>query len=171
MVDDIQFKIIVTIVVIFALTIIRFFINHQVNRAFKKFHFSLTRRRVTIKLFNFFLVIGAIVGLIAIWGIDKQKMLLFLSSVVTVLGIAFFAQWSILSNITAGLILFFNHPLRLGDTLKILEKDFIVEGKIDDITFFFLHLKTTNGEKITIPNSVLLQKTISIIHHEEKEGV
>jgi small-conductance mechanosensitive channel len=167
--EDIQFKMIETAVVLITLTIIRFFTNHQMNQAFKKFHFKLARRRITIKLINFFLIIAAIVAIIAIWGIDKQKLFLFFSSVITILGIAFFAQWSILSNITAGLILFFNHPLRLGDTLKVLEKDFIVEGKINDITFFFLQLKTKDGERITIPNSVILQKTIAVIHHHDEE--
>jgi small-conductance mechanosensitive channel len=165
--ENIQLKIIETVVVLVVLTLLRFLINHQVNRAFKRFHFSLIRRKITIKLFNFFLIIGATVGIIAIWGIDQQRILLFVSSILTVLGIAFFAQWSILSNITASLILFFYHPLRLGDTLRILEKDFIIEGEIHDITSFFVHLNTRDGEKITIPNSVLLQKTISIIHNEK----
>jgi small-conductance mechanosensitive channel len=80
-----------------------------------------------------------------------------------ILGIAFVAQWSLLSNITAGLILFFNHPLKIGDHIKILEKDFIIEGIVNDISFFFIHIKTENNEKITISNTVILQKTISIV--------
>lgn len=85
-----------------------------------------------------------------------------------ILGIAFVAQWSLLSNITAGLILFFNHPLKIGDHIKILEKDFVIEGIVNDITFFFIHIKTENNEKITISNTVILQKTISIVlsHNE-----
>jgi small-conductance mechanosensitive channel len=59
-------------------------------------------------------------------------------------------------------ILFFNYSLKIGDYIKVLEKDFIIEGKIEDITFFFLHLKTKSGENITIPNSVILQKTLSV---------
>jgi small-conductance mechanosensitive channel len=85
---------------------------------------------------------------------------------VTVLGIAFFAQWSILSNITAGLVIFFNHPLRLGDQIRITEKDYLVEGKLVSISFFFLHIVTKNGEEVTIPNSMALQKTIAVITQE-----
>jgi len=87
-----------------------------------------------------------------------------------ILGIAFVAQWSLLSNITAGLILFFNHPLKIGDHIKILEKDFIIEGIVNDISFFFIHIKTENNEKITISNTVILQKTISIVL-SNNEGV
>ena len=70
---------------------------------------------------------------------------------------------SLLSNITAGLILFFNHPLKIGDHIKILEKDFIIEGIVNDITFFFIHIKTENNEKVTISNTLILQKPISIV--------
>ncbi|WP_321286838.1 mechanosensitive ion channel domain-containing protein [uncultured Sunxiuqinia sp.] len=123
---------------------------------------------MTTKIMNLFIIIGALIALTGIWGIEKEKLLLFISSVLTILGIAFVAQWSILSNITAGLILYFNHPLKLGDHIRILEKDFIIEGKIDDVTFFFVHIISADGDRITVPNSVILQKNISVKHTNER---
>jgi len=111
----------------------------------------------------------AVVVIAAIWGVNQSQLILFISSFLTVLGIAFFAQWSLLANVTAGLILFLNHPLRLGDRIKIMDKDYNIEGRVDDITYFFLHIRMDNGEKITIPNSVVLQKTISIITKPESQ--
>ncbi|WP_374226305.1 mechanosensitive ion channel domain-containing protein [Flavobacterium davisii] len=67
-----------------------------------------------------------------------------------------------LSNITSSLILFFNHPLKLGDTIKILDKDFPLEGEIIELTYFFVYLKTKDEQTITIPNSLFLQKSVSI---------
>jgi small-conductance mechanosensitive channel len=84
-----------------------------------------------------------------------------------VLGIAFFAQWSLLSNITAGIILFFNHPLKIGDTITIFDKDFNIAGKITNIGLFFMHIRNESNEKITIPNSILLQKMVIINHHND----
>ncbi len=162
-------QLILTGIVITTLLIIRFLTTHSINRALKKFHFSLQRRLITIKILNFFLVIGAFVAILGIWGIEKEKLLLFLSSVLTIIGIAFFAQWSILSNITAGFILYFNHPMRLGDQIKVLEKDFTIEGIIDNITFFFVHIITKEDERITIPNSIILQKNISVKHVDEEK--
>ncbi|HPR33972.1 MAG TPA: mechanosensitive ion channel family protein [Prolixibacteraceae bacterium] len=167
--ENYRLEIIETLAILLVLFLVRFITRRWVNRTLKKLHLSFLRRRITIKVINFFLIIGAIISLTAIWGIDRDRLLLFISSVLTILGIAFFAQWSILSNITAGLILFFNHPLRLGDHIQVLEKDFIIEGKIDDITFFFLHIKTEKGEKITIPNSIVLQKNISVTQEPERK--
>lgn len=160
--DPYRLQIFLTVGLFVLLFLIQLFIRHSINRALKKFHFSFQRRRITIKILNLFIFLVVVIALTGIWGIEREKLMLFFSSVLTILGIAFFAQWSILANITAGLILFFNHPMKLGDYIKVLEKDFVIEGKIDDITFFFVHIKTPEGEHITIPNSIVLQKNLSI---------
>ena len=134
----------------------------------KKIHFTLQRRKLTLRMINLLLTIAALVFISAIWGVKQSDIVVFISSVLAILGVAFVAQWSLLSNITAGLILFFNHPLKIGDHIKLLEKDFVIEGIVDDITFFFVHIKADNKEKITISNTAILQKTISIVpSHDE----
>jgi len=60
------------------------------------------------------------------------------------------------------LILFFNHPMKLGQEIRILDKEYDIEGTLIDISFFFLYIKTEEGEIITIPNSVVLNKVIKI---------
>jgi small-conductance mechanosensitive channel len=64
--------------------------------------------------------------------------------------------------------LFFNHPLKFGDYITVLDKDYPFEGEVRDLTFFFVHLKTKEGEIITIPNNLIFQKSISIIPSEDK---
>lgn len=158
-------------IIIIGLLIIRFIVKYSINKTLKKFNFSLQRRRMTIKILHFFLGTSAVFAFVAIWGIEKEKLVIFISSVLTIIGIAFFAQWSILANITAGFILFFNHPLKIGSRIKVLEKDFIIEGMVDDITFFFVHIKTKKGERITIPNSIVLQKNILVeSEHPKKQS-
>jgi small-conductance mechanosensitive channel len=73
----------------------------------------------------------------------------------------------LLSNITSSVILFFNHPLKLGDVIKVLDKDYPFEGEVTELTYFFIHLKTIKDEVITIPNSLILQKSISIIAKQD----
>jgi len=105
----------------------------------------------------------AIIALIVIWGVQKKDILLTVSSITTVIGVAMFAQWSILSNITSGIILFFFFPFKIGDVIKIHDKDFPIQAEIEDINAFHVNLKTIDGERITYPNNLLLQKGISII--------
>jgi small-conductance mechanosensitive channel len=161
-------KIIETAVVFVVFIVLHIATRRGINNMLKKFHFSLQRRKLTLRMINLMLTITLIVFIAAIWGVKQTDIVVFISSIMAILGIAFVAQWSLLSNITAGLILFFNHPLKIGDHIKILEKDFIIEGIVNDISFFFIHIKTENNEKITISNTVILQKTISIVlsHNE-----
>lgn len=161
--ENYSVQIIQTAVVLLAWLVAQILTRRVIKTFLKKFTFTSQRRKLTVRMINLLFSITAIVFISAIWGVNQADMVVFISSVIAILGIAFVAQWSILSNITAGLILFFNHPLKLGDHIKIIEKDFIIEGKVNDITFFFVHIKTRENERITISNSLILQKTISIV--------
>lgn len=166
--DTIVLKVIGTAIVVVVLIMANILTKRWIKSLLKKFNFSLQRRRITIKMINLLLGIIAIVFIAGIWGVNQSDMVVFISSVMAILGIAFVAQWSILSNITAGILLFFNHPLKIGDYIKIIEKDFIIEGTIDDISYFFVHIETETKEKITLSNSQILQKTLSIVPSKER---
>lgn len=166
--DILTVRIIQTVIVLLLSAAAHLFTRKVIKSFLKKFRFTAQRRKLTIRIINLLLSIVTIVFISAIWGVRQSQMAVFISSVMAVLGIAFVAQWSLLSNITAGLILFFNHPLKLGDHIKIIEKDFVIEGIINDITFFFVHIKTENREKISIANNIFLQKNISIVLHKDE---
>jgi len=157
-----EIKIIETLAVVVAYIITFFIINGVINKTLKNVQLQRGRRKIIIKAVHLFTTITAIVLLAAIWGLEQREIALFASTIFTALGIAFFAQWSLLSNVTSSLILFFNHPLKIGDYVKMQDKDFNVEGEITDLTYFFVYLLTKDGEIITIPNSLILQKSISI---------
>ena len=129
------------------------------------------RTNLVIKYIHILINILALIGVIVIWGVQKKDIFITLSSVTTVVGVAMFAQWSILSNITSGVILFFFFPFRIGDVILVHDKDFPIQAEIEDIKAFHIYLKTEDGERITYPNNLLLQKGISIIKNkfEEKE--
>lgn len=120
------------------------------------------RTRLIIKYVSFGLTIVTSIALIFIWGVNIRELGLILSSVFAVLGVALFASWSILSNITAGIILFFYFPFKIGDRIRIQDKDFPEEAVIEDIKAFHIHLLKDNGELMTYPNNLLLQKGITI---------
>lgn len=106
-----------------------------------------------------------VVALILIWGVPIKEIGTVLASIFAVIGVALFASWSILSNITAGVILFFTFPFKIGDRIRILDKDLPepLECIIEDIRAFHLHLRKTNGELVTYPNALMLQKAVSLL--------
>ena len=162
---------ILTFIVICILLLLRLF-SSEVVKKFARINESLEHRtRLVIKYINILLGVLAIFSIIIIWGVKRDQIFLFISSIFAVVGVASFAQWSILSNITAGIILFFSYPFKIGDKIKILDKDFPLEAEIEDIKAFYIILKTNDNEQITYPNNLLMQKGILIIKStfEDKE--
>jgi small-conductance mechanosensitive channel len=140
--------------------LVKFLTNIAIGRISRKWNLAPRQKQLSHKIINLFLIIFIIASLEGIWNIDESQLLVFITSTITILGIAFFAQWSLLSNMTASLIIFFNHPLKLGEWIQIMDKDYAVEGVLEDITFFFIHIRTTTGELITIPNNIVIQKMV-----------
>ena len=115
-----------------------------------------------IQVINILINFVCVVALAIIWGVQPQNMLVAVSSIFAVIGVALFAQWSILSNITAGIIIFFSMPFRIGDKIHILDKDTPIEATIENVLTFHTYLRTMDGEQIIIPNSLFLQKIVSV---------
>jgi small-conductance mechanosensitive channel len=164
-------EILTTIILLITLAALRVIIAQLVRRYASTSHLLEHRTNLVIKYIHILMNILITISLIVIWGVDTKDIFITVSSIATVIGVAMFAQWSILSNITSGMILFFSFPFRIGDTIKIHDKDFPIEAVIEDINAFHVNLKTKEGEKIIYPNNLLLQKGISITPHvfEDKE--
>lgn len=111
-------------------------------------------KTISLSLLAFYLVL-----LITFLGIQYSQIFIFLSSVFAVIGVALFAQWSILSNITASLIIFFGFPYRVGDHIRVVDKDGDISGVIEEISLFHVLIKQ-NDELITYPNTLILQKAV-----------
>jgi small-conductance mechanosensitive channel len=145
-----------------------YYINKSlIERVLKNTLLPRARRKIIVRAFNLLAMITSAVFIAAIWGLRQSEIAVFVSTIITAMGIAFFAQWSLLSNITSSILIFFNHPMKIGDHIKVMDKDFPFEGEITDLSYFFVYIKTSTGELITVPNSLVLQKSISIVSSQE----
>lgn len=166
--ENYQNQLIVTGIVLISLVLIRYITHFTVTKIAKKNEINdarirLIRRYITVTLFLIALVIEAI-----IFGTEFKELAFLLSSVFAVIGIGLFAVWSILSNVTSGIIMFFNFPYKVGDKIAIHDKDFPIIAIIEDIRAFQLHLRTENGDLVTYPNNLILQKAVTLI---EKDAI
>lgn len=93
-------------------------------------------------------------------GLGYQDVSLFVSSAFAVMGVALVAQWSILSNLTAGVLIFFVFPYRIGERIRVVDKDEDISGVIIEIALFHVLILRDNGDTITYPNNLMLQKAV-----------
>lgn len=155
--------IIATVITLFIFFFLKRFTDSLVKRFGVKSDFPKARIQLVKKYIDFLLWGLLFVVIVSIWGVKPDQIFLFISSILTVIGVAFFAQWSILSNVTAGIIVFFSFPFKIGDRIRIMDKDFPLEAEIKDINSFYTLLKTATREKVSLPNNLLLQKAVVII--------
>ncbi|WP_100643798.1 mechanosensitive ion channel domain-containing protein [Alteromonas facilis] len=106
------------------------------------------------------LIVGIVTvsGLLIVWGIDFSGLLLISTSLLTLTGVALFASWSLLSNITGYFVLLFQPSFRRGNYIRIIDGDNYIEGYISDVTLFSAKLITEDREVIVYPNNLLLTR-------------
>lgn len=157
-------QLILTVIIVFSLIILRWVFRKAAYGIAKRREVNIQRTVLMVRYINTLATFLVLFAILLIWGVEPNQVGVLFSSVFAVIGIGLFAIWSLLSNVTAGVILYFYYPFKIGDKIKILDKDFPVESAvIEDIKAFQLHLRTDKGELITYPNNLILQKSISKI--------
>ena len=163
-------ELIYSLIVFIVIIILKFLFTTAVRKVSKIGDFNPVRTNLIIKYINIALTLLTIGALTLNWSVNFKDLGVLLSSVFAVIGVALFAQWSILSNITAGVIIFFSFPFKIGNTIRILDKELndpssteVDTFTIEDIKAFHLHLRRANGEILTYPNNLVLQKGVILV--------
>ena len=111
------------------------------------------KANTTLSLFSFVI---SVVIILFIWGFDFKGLLTLSASILAITGVAMFASWSVLSNVTAFFLLLVNKSYRRGDFVRIINLDNYIEGYISEINLFNTKLISENREVIICPNNLLL---------------
>jgi len=111
---------------------------------------------------NFILTIIFIILICIVWGFSFRGFLVISTGILTLTGVALFASWSILSNITAFFILLAHQSFKKGNFLRIIDADNYIEGYISDIGLLNTKLISENKEIIIYPNNLLISRPIIV---------
>ena len=161
-----------TVFSIIILVIIRFAAVGTIRRIGRRSDISTSRTKLIVKYISLGITAIALVTITLIWGVNFRELGLIFSSIFAVIGVALFAQWSILSNITAGIILFLAFPFKIGDRIKIMDKELETEEEftIEDIKLYYIYLKNSQGHLITYPNNLMMQKAVTLLKSSRSDS-
>lgn len=141
-----------------------FFLSRLLRIAIRKLgelkQVPVLRYEHVYKYFRAILIVLAAVVLLTVWGVDYRGLVVIASSILALLAVALVAQWSILSNITAGVLIFFSFPARIGDKIEIIDGNTSLKGEIHEINLFQVILKDEKEQLIAYPNNLVLQKAV-----------
>ncbi len=153
-------QIVLSAILVIAFLIARAIAQRLIARHAQKHNLKTSRMLYTKKFFNSLIAAIILILLAITWDVNFRGLSIYFASLVTVLGVALFAQWSILSNITASVILFLYYTYKIGGEVKIIDGDDSIRGRIIDITLFYMRIEIEDGSIISYPNSLALQKPI-----------
>ncbi len=152
--------------IIFIALLLRSVLHRVIGRIGEDKHLPLEfvvggRRVVTFLLFSV-----ALLMVLDRVGISGTVIWTGFTGFVAVGAVAFFAAWSVLSNIFCAVLIFTSRPFGLNDRIEILENGDKpgLGGEVMDINLIYTTLreKTAEGEEpsyLRVPNSLFFQRT------------
>lgn len=158
--NDHLLEFIISLLIIVLFFISRRIVKKLVIRHAAKHDFDKSRMLYVVKITGMvnFMIFAVLLGFV--WEISLSGLSFYFASIFTVIGVALFANWSILSNMTASVILFFFFPHKIGSHIKIQDGEDSIEGVILDIKVFYILIETAEGKTISYPNNLAMQKPI-----------
>jgi len=115
---------------------------------------------------GFLVYAAALLLILERMGVSRASLWTALTGFTAVAAIAFFAAWSVLSNVFCTLLILVVRPFRLHDHIELIENGEKpgMQGRVIDVNFIYTTLQETrtDGADITlqVPNSQFFQRTI-----------
>ncbi|MBZ5754852.1 mechanosensitive ion channel family protein [Pseudomonas sp. S5(2021)] len=116
---------------------------------------------------------GALIMVLERFGVSAAVLWTAISGFVAVAAVAFFAIWSVLSNLLCAVLILMLGPFRLGDVVELVESSDkpIVKGRVIDINLLYTTLEEVaeagTGALVQVPNSLFFQKAVRRWHGGE----
>lgn len=159
-------ELIISLAIILLYLISRRVIKRLVRKQAEKFTFDKARTLYINKITGMVNFIAFTIILGFTWELSLSGLGVYFASIFTVVGVGLFANWSMLSNMTASVILFFFFPYKIGTKIRIQDGDNSVEGLILDIKVFYIEIETEDGRIVSYPNNIAIQKPF---YHKPEE--
>lgn len=115
---------------------------------------------------RWFIIGGAMIMVLERFGVSATVLWTAFSGFVAVAAIAFFAIWSVLSNLLCAVLIMTVGPFRLGDVVELVESldKPIVKGRVIDINLLYTTLEEASESGtdaiVQVPNSLFFQKVV-----------
>ena len=126
-------------------------------------------RRIT----SFVVYFSTVLYILSLLGASPSVLWTAFTGFAAVGAVAFFAAWSVLSNIFCTLLIFTTRPFRLHDYIEVLENGEKpgLKGRVIDVNLIYTTLQETGdgheGTVLQLPNNLFFQRTVrrlSLIH-------
>jgi len=169
MISEYKYQIIFTAVLIVLAVLTQKLNKLLISNFSQKRKIARARQLLIQKLSFISVLVLAMAAIFFIWGIKFTNIWVLITSILDVIGIGFFATWSLLSNVFSAFLLFSTVPFKIDDRITIKDGDNSISGVVIDMTLFYIIMKNRENEQVIVPNNTIFQKVV--VKHENTDSV
>ena len=136
------------------------------NRAGDHYDFPHELTTPVIAVVRWLIIISALLFVLERLGVSASVLWTAFTGFATVGAVAFFAAWSVLSNLFCAFLIFVVGPFRVGDHIEVLDtaEKLGAVGKVVDINLLYTTLEDSTapepGTLLQIPNALIFQRVV-----------
>lgn len=147
--------------------LLKYMLNKLIGRLVNRYELPPDMAVPMRTLGGWLIVSAATILILQRLGVSAAVLWTTLSGFAAMVAVAFFAAWSVLSNLFCSFLIFTATPFRVGDKLEILDASDKpgVKGRVLAIHLLYTTLEDltneeTRGALLQVPNSAFFQKSI-----------
>jgi len=146
--------------------LLQYLLRRVVNRVSQRYQLPIELTRPLKGLLRWTIMLAALMLVLERVGASATLLWTAFTGFATVGAVAFFAAWSVLSNLFCAFLIFTVRPFRLGDSIELLD---VAEkpgarGRVIDINMLYTSLEEsdspTPGTLLQIPNALIFQRVL-----------
>jgi len=161
-------KIILSVVILIIIFLLSHLLKLTAKRTQQKLKMRKSRYFAIRRFFTSISLLLMFVSLILIWNVNVKNVWVSLTGIMALVAIGFFAVWSLVGNILAGIIIYFTSPFKIEDTIEVMPDG--ICGTVLAINTFYTVLLDSDGNYISVPNSLFFQRYIRLIKKQKEQS-
>ena len=146
--------------------IVRWLLRRLVARIATRYDLPLEVRLGVRRVSGFLVGFAALLAILHVVGVSTGVLWGAFTGFATVAAVAFFAAWSVLTNVFCAFLIMTSRPFRLHDHVELLESGERpgLRGQVMDITLIYVSLRETHAHGghslLRVPNSLFFQRAV-----------
>lgn len=145
---------------------LRWLVRRLMGRLSRRYDLPIEVTVGVQRVASFLIGFAALLAVLRVFGVSGGVLWGAFTGFATVAAVAFFAAWSVLTNVFCAFLIMATRPFRLHDHVELLESGERpgLRGQVADITLVYVTLRETHahgGESLLrVPNSMFFQRAV-----------
>lgn len=154
------------LVILLVAWIVQYALRRLVDRLARRYQLPLELTTPLKTFLRWTIMIAALMLVLERMGVSATVLWTAFTGFATVGAVAFFAAWSVLSNLFCAFLIFSVRPFRVGDTIELLDtaEKPGATGRVVDINLLYITLQDSqppaSGALLQIPNALVFQRVV-----------